>query len=338
MDIPYFSIIVPVYNVEKYLKKCIDSLLEQTFDDYEIILINDGSTDNSLQICKGYAEDNEKIRLIDQENKGLFIARRNGIRASTGKYIVHVDSDDCCDVHLLEELQKIFDRTDVDAIIYNYSVIDESGGIIKKNPAEFEDRVFTREDKSKLFRKMLETASMNNIWIKSAKRELVNPDGDYSSFAQVMMGEDVVHSLDIISNSKRLYYTGQALYLYRVIDGSMSRKYKVSYIFDYIKVRKYFFDTLTRAEMDELIPLMLNKYYHGITNYLYKCAALTSSKREYSAIYTKALELSESYYGIIKSPPRYIKWRDRILFSFSNPRFYVILKSFSKKYFKGAVS
>ena len=92
----YFTIIVPVYNTEKYLRHCLDSILSQTFEDYEVILINDGSTDDSAAICREYAKKDERIRVIEQENKGLLQVRRVGLKAAKGKFIVHVDSDDSC--------------------------------------------------------------------------------------------------------------------------------------------------------------------------------------------------------------------------------------------------
>ena len=88
------SIIVPVYNVEKYLERCLDSILSQTFSDFELILVNDGSTDHSLEICRSYAEKDERILLIDQENRGLSAARNAGIAVAKGEYLGFVDSDD----------------------------------------------------------------------------------------------------------------------------------------------------------------------------------------------------------------------------------------------------
>lgn len=97
-----FSVVVPVYNVEKYLSECIESILAQSFHNYEIILVNDGSTDSSLIICKEYAVANNKILIIDKENGGLSDARNMGIKESSGEYIVFVDSDDYIEVDALK--------------------------------------------------------------------------------------------------------------------------------------------------------------------------------------------------------------------------------------------
>ncbi len=104
---PKISIIVPVYNVENYLKKCLDSIVNQTFKDIEIILINDGSTDNSLNICKEYAKKDHRIRLINKPNGGLSSARNVGIDLSTGEYLGFVDSDDWIALNMYEKLYNL---------------------------------------------------------------------------------------------------------------------------------------------------------------------------------------------------------------------------------------
>ena len=103
---PKISVIVPVYNVEKYLKECLESIINQTFKDIEIICINDGSTDNSLDILNQYAEKDNRIKVITQSNQGLSAARNTGIKYANGEYISFIDSDDYIDTSLYETLVK----------------------------------------------------------------------------------------------------------------------------------------------------------------------------------------------------------------------------------------
>ena len=100
------SIIVPVYNVEEYLEECIESIRQQTFTDFEVILVNDGSTDYSKEICEEYCRKDSRFRLINQENQGQSIARNRGIAESTGEFIVFIDSDDIVKFDLLTQLKK----------------------------------------------------------------------------------------------------------------------------------------------------------------------------------------------------------------------------------------
>lgn len=108
------SIIVPVYNVEKYLNKCVDSILGQTFEEFELILVNDGSTDGSPSICRGYADKDKRVRYITQDNMGPGRARNVGIAAAEGKYILFIDSDDYIAVNMVEILYENITASDAD--------------------------------------------------------------------------------------------------------------------------------------------------------------------------------------------------------------------------------
>lgn len=108
-----YSFIVPVYNTEKYLKKCLDSLVNQTYKDFEIIVVNDGSTDKSSSIFSKYQKKYKNIIVINKENEGLSMARNRGVQKSSGKYIIFVDSDDYVSNKLLEEVDKKIDDSDI---------------------------------------------------------------------------------------------------------------------------------------------------------------------------------------------------------------------------------
>ena len=108
-----YSFIVPVYNTEKYLKKCLDSLVNQTYKDFEIIVVNDGSTDKSSSIISKYQKKYKNIIVIDKENEGLSMARNRGVQKSSGKYIIFVDSDDYVSNKLLEDVDKKIDDSDI---------------------------------------------------------------------------------------------------------------------------------------------------------------------------------------------------------------------------------
>ena len=116
------SIIVPVYNVEKYLSKCLDSLLAQDIpiSDYEIIIVNDGSTDSSLVIAESYSQTNSNIRVISQLNKGLGGARNTGIRSSEGKYLFFVDSDDTIQKNTLKPLLECMESKKLQVLRFNH--------------------------------------------------------------------------------------------------------------------------------------------------------------------------------------------------------------------------
>ncbi len=124
---PKVSVIIPVYNVEKYLKRCLDSLVNQTFNDIEIICINDGSTDNSLKIIEEYAQKDSRIKLFSQENKGSATARNVGLDNANGEYLMFCDSDDWYESQMVEKMFSAIEKENVDLVVCDVNiVIDET--------------------------------------------------------------------------------------------------------------------------------------------------------------------------------------------------------------------
>ena len=121
-----FSIIVPVYNVEKYLEDCLDSILKQTYDDFEVIVVNDGSTDNSQKVIDNYAKRDNRIKAFKKKNGGVSDARNYGISKAKGEYFIFVDSDDTINDKLLEKLDKEIKKYDeIDLIKYQLQITDK---------------------------------------------------------------------------------------------------------------------------------------------------------------------------------------------------------------------
>lgn len=124
------SVIVPVYNTEKYIKKCIRSIIEQTLKEIEIIIVNDGSKDKSLEIIKDLMKQDRRIKLINKENEGVSSARNSGIKMAKGKYIQFIDSDDWIEKEFLEKMYDFAEKENVDIVVSDYYE-DYSNGKIK---------------------------------------------------------------------------------------------------------------------------------------------------------------------------------------------------------------
>lgn len=130
---PTISVIVPIYNVEKYLKKCLDSIVQQTFNDIEIICVNDGSTDNSQIIIDEYKQKDNRIKNIIKENGGLSSARNAGLNIAKGKYISFIDPDDYIDLDAYAQVVEEFNRDrSIDIVSFNYEIINEAGSCLEK--------------------------------------------------------------------------------------------------------------------------------------------------------------------------------------------------------------
>lgn len=139
MESPLISLIVPIYNSEKHLKRCLDSIVNQTYENLEIILINDGSTDKSLEICKSYLEIDPRVIVLSQENKGVSYARNYGLENVTGEYVGFVDSDDYINLDMYEKLinKAIYEKADI--VECGYSEVDDKGRTLKE--VKFDENV-----------------------------------------------------------------------------------------------------------------------------------------------------------------------------------------------------
>ena len=165
------SIIVPVYNVAQYLSKCIESILEQSYTDFELILVNDGSSDNSLEICKVYSQRDNRIVLIDKPNGGVSTARNVGILASKGEYITFVDSDDYLRKDFIEALITGV-NDEIDLVVAGVTrVQDEVFSEFK-----FPDKEFAENDYDLLFSKY-QLHKHGSPWGKLFKSSIINKDG-----------------------------------------------------------------------------------------------------------------------------------------------------------------
>ena len=149
------SVVVPVYNVEQYLQQCVDSLLKQTYKDIEIILVDDGSKDNSPAMCDDYSQKYpDMIKTIHKANGGLGLARNTGMEYAKGEFVTFIDSDDYADEDLIERLVKSADKYNAQVVIGGFKRVDSSGKILFKE--EYQEQVYTGEDViNKLFMRML---------------------------------------------------------------------------------------------------------------------------------------------------------------------------------------
>lgn len=207
---PTFSIIIPVYNAQNTISRSIESVLLQEMQDFELILVNDGSSDNSLQICKKYAKDNPKIRVIDKKNGGVSSARNEGINNSNGEYVVFLDSDDTISPKLLKLFYKVIEEQYTDLVFCNFAIVTNAQSIPNKVDVE---EVSSKKDISSQFEKLYNANLLNCCWGKCYKRKLIN----YKFDSKLQLGEDFLFVLSYLENAKTVYYINQELYNYYVL-------------------------------------------------------------------------------------------------------------------------
>ena len=166
---PKFSIIIPVYNVEKYIKKCLDSIFEQSFKDYEVIVVNDGTKDNSMDIVKEY-----NVKIINQKNQGLSEARNSGAKKATGEYLIFIDSDDYIDKDLLKEINKSL-KNDPDIVRFQIREVYEDD----KESKDYKETPFTNKNGVEAFNLITKYHFVENAWSYAIKRSYYE-DNNYS--------------------------------------------------------------------------------------------------------------------------------------------------------------
>ncbi len=221
------SIIIPVYNVEKYIHECVDSVLLQDEKDLEILLIDDGSTDTSGIICDEYQmRFPDTIRVIHKKNEGLLLTRRCGIKAAKGEWLIHLDSDDYMMPGVLDIVRETIGTFDPDLIIGKIAYGAEDGkSIAFYSKIPFRDgQVFEEINKDQLYKQFFLDGYISAICQKIARKDIVDVDKDYSLWEKVSVAEDVLQSLPVLYNSRKCVYIDNALLYYRYNADSITKK------------------------------------------------------------------------------------------------------------------
>lgn len=298
-----FSVVVPVYNTEKYLYDCVESVLRQTYNDFELILVNDGSTDHSGEICHKYANQDARIKAYDKENGGQIETRSYGISKATGDYIVFLDSDDMLADHALETINHRIAQYGCDMVIYLYQRFTDVHEI-DTSDVRSDVCVLTQKE---LCVKIIGNELYNSLCIKAIKRSLFG-NYDYSKYRHIRYGEDLLQTIDIIKQNPKTAITDDKLYYYRTAPTSLTHSLNLErLVSDVMFVRNVAFDYLVDLNIlddDEKL------YFIGYSiRMVANCAAdVVRSKRTYSDKKLLLNKIKESdYYKKISMLKEYNK-------------------------------
>lgn len=276
---PRFSVIVPIYNVEKFLRQCIESVMRQTYQNFELILVDDGATDSSGKICDEYASQSDKIQVIHKNNGGLVSARRTGVLAANGKYIAYVDGDDWVADCWLLEVSRIIDKHHPDIVEFNaYKNIDGKNielktshyrGFFDKN--EVAERIipsmlFDRQQRFFTF------GILPAVWSKIIRTDILKEN--LCTEDRISFGEDVACIYNSILICESFYGIEKSLYYYRQNNQSMTKAYdakrfdRLEILFEYLK--------------KNLLPknITLEKQYDAYVLFCILYAALNEAKSD----------------------------------------------------------
>lgn len=230
------SIIIPVYNIEKFLPKCLDSVIGQSYDDLEIICIDDGTPDKSAAVILSYAEKDERIKLISQKNQGLSGARNTGIKFATGKYIVFLDGDDWLDCNAIAEAVSATEKNDCDVVMWGY--VREFVGRSEEKKIFDCDKVFDENESRQLHRRMAgllgeETADPSNAdslvtaWGKLYRADIIKDNSLEFVDTKIIGTEDALFNLNYFGFVHKAVFLNRPYNHYRKDnDISLTRSYK----------------------------------------------------------------------------------------------------------------
>ena len=228
-----FSVIVPVYKVEPYLRQCVDSILGQTCRDFELILVDDGSPDRCPAICDEYAALDRRVKVIHKPNGGLVSARQAGLEIAQGEYIVPIDSDDWIALDFLAEADKLLEKYHVEMVCFGHTLMFEDGRKVSRHEpvpeglyekAEIEKllwpRVLCAEDGKTLF---------PQLWGKVYKKELIEPH-QMAVDRRIAYDEDKACLIPTYLAAQKIYISNRYEYFYRIRMDSMSNAFQLGHL------------------------------------------------------------------------------------------------------------
>ena len=275
------SVIVPIYNTGKYLNRCIDSILAQTFTDFELLLIDDGSTDNSGVICDEYAANDTRVKVFHKENGGVSRARNLGIDSAQGEYLSFIDSDDYIRPTMYEELIKIAGKFNVDLVC---SDIEQNGKVLlNKTPS------LRKIDKQEIHDTVLPYFTFNDTLGTGAyttmliRRSVLNENKVrfYEDFA---FQEDTMFMINVYANISSMYYLPKTFYEYTTHPSGLYSAYRKGDGSNFVKARKIMLSLIEKYNIPVNIKNFNVGYLYNISWFVYRTLRLKEKKEKKSLI------------------------------------------------------
>ena len=241
------SVIVPIYNVDVYLDKCIESIVNQTYKNLEIILVNDGSPDNSDIICKKWKNKDESIIYIKQKNSGVSVARNNGIKKSTGQYISFVDGDDYLELNMIEKLHNYISKCKVNIAICDYYETNNLNDI-ETHFFDKTKKIDINKNKKMILEEIIKFLGVP--WGKLYKRDFLVRNKLLFKVGLKRM-QDTIFNLEAFELCDEVAYLHESLYYYRIFEESACNKYSPDFDKTAKDILKYFKEYLVKNKLFE---------------------------------------------------------------------------------------
>lgn len=284
------SVIVPVFDVEKYLRQCLDSIVSQSLKDIEIICVDDGSTDGSLNILKEYESKDSRVKVICQQNNGVSSARNRGLEIAQGEYIYFADSDDYLESDSLDKLYSLSKDKDLDLLIFKLVNFDEKGNM----DYSYSDMPFLSEIEKETFSYLDFKDNVFNVdvtvYTKFFKRQLIGK----KRFAENLIFEDNAFYADYIFDAERIYFHDECLYNRRIRKNSLISRKSKNYC-DLFKIHEIIIDELKNKGVYEEFKEMY--FMRKVDSIYYRFTLIDSKYRKgyYDKMRQDFLEQKDEY-------------------------------------------
>lgn len=281
------SVVVPVYNAEKYLKTCVDSIRNQTHKNLEIILVDDGAKDRSPQICDELQKTDARVIVIHKENEGAGKSRNKGISVATGKYILFIDSDDCVKPTLVEKCVRAAKGSDAAIVMFGVEDINELGNTIGKNIPYSDQYVFLDEEVTEKFLPEMifsEDKQKRNLEIPACMAnfyslDVIRKTGWTFESEKEYMSEDLYSLLKLYRYIERLVVLNEALYCYRHGHESLSSS---SRLMDYSLIRKFYGQCISICEEKHYNEKVVHNISEPYLSFTITCLKLKARQKKKS--------------------------------------------------------
>ena len=265
---PKLSVIIPVYKVEKYIHKCIDSVLAQSFTDYELILVDDGSPDNCPQICDEYAKKDERIKVIHKQNGGLSDARNTGLDEVKGEYIYFLDGDDYIDSELFRKVIEKADSEHYDMVSFSYRKVGDENKIFKFKKAEF--CLDSKEKRADfIIGNYLQYKSGFEAWNRIYRAEIIIKNRLRFYPNKEIYAEDVLFNLCYFVHAEKIAVMDDILHYYVIRDSSITGANKDTKINEYLKLCMEYEKYIKKYDKEYLCKEFPAIFYMLMNNRLY---------------------------------------------------------------------
>ena len=282
---PLFSVIIPVYNVEKYLAASVQSAMAQTETDIEIILVNDGSTDRSGELCRKLADSDSRIRVIDKPNGGVSSARNAGLESSRGEWIYFMDSDDTIESDTLECALKKAEETGTDVCFFDFDRIYENT-VVPCDPLVDNDELINNTDRYQAMYSFNKYGSMCDLIIRA---ELIR--GKVFFNESIEIGEDLLFKFECFCYVKAFSYVPKVKYHYTIRNHSAIQSIR----YDYASAADRLFEALTAVKEKYDLPAYADKFINSVYLCFYYRLIMNTFPSENKLRLSKKLDIIESF-------------------------------------------